>query len=606
MLFPRESSTRERKDLNGIWRFKADWQEEGERAQWYAEALTDAILMPVPASYNDITQDERLRDHVGDVWYERKFWIPPSWRNKRVVVRVGSASHHASMWVNGHHVAQHRGGFLPFEGNISSHIMFGGENRLTIKVNNVLDWTTLPPGIVDNVDDFGQPLSRRRQKYFHDFFNYAGIHRPVFLYMTPRRYIDDITVHTDIDGTTGLVHYDIHVAMNQEIGRRYSTEQPPVTLQVHLLDGNGMEVGLGQGASGTIAVPDAHFWERGAPYLYSLVAQLVGPRDRIDDEYPLPIGIRTVRVSEQGFSINNKSFYFRGFGKHEDADIRGKGLDPVLTIKDFNLLRWIGANSFRTSHYPYAEEIMDLADHLGIVVIDEVPAVGLNMWDRNQIVFVPDRISEPLLETHIHQLQELVQRDKNHPCVVMWSVANEAATYESGARPYFTQIATVMRQLDATRPMAIVEYTLPDESNVADLFDVICVNRYLGWYTDSGDIEVIEMQLEKDLRRWHERFGRPILITEYGADTVSGFHQNPPVLFTEEFQCEFLSRYHHVFDRLEFIIGEHVWNFADFATKQSPTRVLGNRKGIFTRQRQPKAAAYLLRDRWTHGENKIR
>lgn len=603
MLFPRESSTREQKDLNGIWHFKPDWHGEGERAQWYAHELTDAILMPVPASYNDITQDARLRDHVGDVWYERKFWVPTSWRDKRLVLRVGSACHHASIWVNGHHVAQHSGGFLPFEGDFSAHVLFGAENRLTIKVNNVLDWTTLPPGIVDDVDDFGQPLNHRRQKYFHDFFNYAGIHRPVFLYMTPLRYIDDITIRTDIEGTTGFIRYEIHQAVSQEGGRHHGEEGQPADLQVRLLDSNGVEVGVCHGATGTIVVSDAHFWEPGAPYLYSLVAQLVDPRNEIVDEYPLPVGVRTVHVSEQGFFINNKAFYFRGFGKHEDADIRGKGLDAVLNIKDFNLLKWIGANSFRTSHYPYADEIMDLADQLGVVVIDEVPAVGLNMWDRNQTVFVPERIGDTLLETHIHQLRELVQRDKNHPCVVMWSVANEAATYESGARPYFTRVAGAMRQMDATRPMAIVEFTLPDESNVADLFDVLCVNRYLGWYTDSGNIQVIEKQLEDDLRRWHERFGKPILITEYGADTVAGFHQDPPVLFTEEFQCEFLSRYHHVFDRLDFVIGEHVWNFADFATKQSPTRVLGNRKGIFTRQRQPKAAAYLLQSRWTHCES---
>lgn len=603
MLFPRESSTREQRDLNGIWRFKPDWDGEGESAQWYAHELTDAILMPVPASYNDITQDARLRDHVGDVWYERKFWIPTSWRDKRLVVRVGSACHHASIWVNGDHVAQHRGGFLPFEGDISSHVMFGGENRLTIKVNNVLDWTTLPPGIVVDVDDLGQPLNQYRQTYFHDFFNYAGIHRPVLLYMTPQRYIDDITVRTDIEGTTGLIHYDIQLAVSQEGDWHHGGEEQPVTLQVHLLNSNGVEVCVCQGASGTIVVPDAHFWEPGAPYLYSFVAQLVDRRNEIVDEYPLPIGVRTVRVSEQGFFINSKAFYFRGFGKHEDADIRGKGLDAALNIKDFNLLKWIGANSFRTSHYPYADEIMDLADQLGVVIIDEVPAVGLNMWDRNQTVFVPDRIGDTLLETHIHQLRELVQRDKNHPCVVMWSVANEAATYESGARPYFSRVADAMRQMDATRPMTIVEYTLPEESTVADLFDVLCVNRYLGWYTDSGNLQIIEKQLEEDLRRWHERFDKPILITEYGADTVAGFHQDPPVQFTEEFQCEFLSRYHHVFDRLDFVIGEHVWNFADFATKQSPTRVLGNRKGIFTRQRQPKAAAYLLRSRWTRDEN---
>lgn len=185
MLFPRETSTREQKDLNGIWRFRPDWYGEGESAQWYAHEWTDTILMPVPASYNDITQDARLRDHVGDVWYERKFFIPASWRDKRLVLRVGSACHHASVWLNGHYITQHHGGFLPFEGDISSYALFGIENRLIIKVNNVLDWTTLPPGIVDDVDDFGQPLNHSRQKYFHDFFNYAGIHRPVVVYATP-------------------------------------------------------------------------------------------------------------------------------------------------------------------------------------------------------------------------------------------------------------------------------------------------------------------------------------------------------------------------------------------------------------------------------------
>ncbi|MDA8374497.1 MAG: beta-glucuronidase [Actinomycetota bacterium] len=598
MLFPRESATREQKDLNGIWSFKADFDSEGERDRWYDHELSDPILMPVPSSYNDVTQDARLRDHVGDVWYERKFRVPISWRDRRLVVRVGSACHHASVWVNGHHVTQHRGGFLPFDADISLHVAFGVENRLTIKVNNTLDWTTLPPGIVVDVDDFGQPLDYKRQKYFHDFFNYAGIHRPVVLYTTPKKYINDITVRTEIEGSTAFVHYDVQLAVNQEPDRSPNEEQP-VNLEVHLFDSSGNEVGACQGVSGVVAVPNPHLWEPGAPYLYSLVTQLVDSRSEVADEYSLPVGVRTVLVNEKGFFINGKPFYFRGFGKHEDADLRGKGSDNVTNIKDFNLLEWMGANSFRTSHYPYADEIMDLADQLGLVVIDEVPAVGLNMWDRNETVFVPERIGDTLLDIHIGQLRELVQRDKNHPCVVMWSVANEPATYEASSRPYFARVARSMRQMDSTRPLTIVEYTLPDESHVADLVDVLCVNRYIGWYSDCGDTSLVEKQLEDDLRRWRSLYGKPILITEYGADAVGGFHQDPPAMFTEEFQCELLSLYHRVFDKLDFVIGEHVWNFADFATKQSPSRVLGNRKGVFTRQRQPKSAAHLLRRRWT-------
>lgn len=599
MLYPRESSTRDIKDLGGIWHFKVDWHDDGEREGWSARDLEDPILMPVPASYNDITQDGRLRDHVGAVWYERKFVAPSSWDGRRTIVRVGSATHNAMMWFNGQLIAQHRGGFLPFEGDATPYVVCGRENRVTIRVDNELDWTTLPPGIIDRVDDFGSDQIRRRQRYFHDFFNYAGLHRPVLAYTTPRDRIDDIRVNTEVRGAAGVVHYEVTVGADLNDGERIERGQHRVHVRVVLRDATGVIVATCDGHTGTMLIPNATLWEPGAPHLYSMVAVLLGPDNFVVDEYELRVGVRTIRVTDRSFLINGKEFYFRGCGKHEDADVRGKGVDAVMNVKDFNLLRWIGANSFRTSHYPYDDDVMDLADELGVCVIDEIPAVGLNMWDRHETVFTEDRAGDAMLQTHLGQLRELVARDRNHPCVVMWSVANEAATYEPASRSYFSRVAEAMRELDPSRPSAIVECTLPDESYVGDLFDVICVNRYLGWSTDPGEIDLIEGQLEGDLRRWHERFGKPVFVTEYGADTVAGFHSDPPVLFTEEFQCAFLERYHAVFDRLDFIIGEHVWNFADFATKQSPLRVLGNRKGIFTRQRQPKAAAHLLRSRWT-------
>ena len=118
---------------------------------------------------------------------------------------------------------------------------------------------------------------------------------------------------------------------------------------------------------------------------------------KLIDCYKLPIGIRTIKVTDKQFLINGKPFYFKGFGKHEDSEIRGKGYDEVIVIKDFNLLKWIGANSFRTSHYPYAEEILYLADREGIVIIDEVPAVGLNMWNKKEKIFTKRRAGKNYL-----------------------------------------------------------------------------------------------------------------------------------------------------------------------------------------------------------------
>ena len=194
----------------------------------------------------------------------------------------------------------------------------------------------------------------------------------------------------------------------------------------------------------------------------------------------------------------------------------------------------------------------------------------------------------------------MYERDKNHPSVVMWSIANEAATHEEGAVPYFEEVAKTMRSLDDTRPITIVHTTGPEGDKVSQWVDVICVNRYYAWYTDHSHIEVIGQQLELEMNKWYDKYHKPIIMSEYGADTIAGYHKLPAVAFTEEFQCEYLDEFHKTFDKLDFMIGEHVWAYCDFQTKQGLNRVDGNKKGVFTRNRQPKAAAHLLRKRWNN------
>ncbi|ADQ05861.1 Beta-glucuronidase [Caldicellulosiruptor hydrothermalis 108] len=594
MLYPRETRTREVKDLNGIWKFKLDKENKGYEEKWYLQPLKDTIPMPVPASYNDITQDPEIRDHIGDVWYETSFWVPSGWTDKRIVLRVGSAAHRAKVFVNGKEMVEHKGGFLPFEVEITDAVSFDAENRLTILVNNVLDWTCLPPGFIRYYDDSFHPHGYKTQEYLFDFLNYSGIHRPVVLYATPKTYISDITVIPDIQGQNGIVEYKVEIE-----GVNCQKAVPKITI----IDRENKVVVEGSGTSGILEIKNAQFWEPSNPYLYTFrVETLVD--GKVEDVYELPIGIRTVKVEGNRLLLNGKPIYLKGFGKHEDADIRGKGYDSVIAVKDFNLLKWIGANSFRTSHYPYADEIMNLADELGILVIDEAPAVGMNFFNKNEKVFCNERVNEDTLNHHIQVIRELIKRDKNHPCVIMWSVANEAATYEDEAYEYFKKVIDEVKKLDKTRPVTIVESSFPDETKVGTLVDVICVNRYYSWYTDCGKLELIEYQLEKELLRWYELFKKPVIVSEYGADTIAGFHSDPPVMFSEEYQCRMLEEFHKVFDKLDFVIGEHVWNFADFATKQAVHRVMGNRKGVFTRQRQPKAAAFLLKRRWANLKRK--
>lgn len=193
--------------------------------------------------------------------------------------------------------------------------------------------------------------------------------------------------------------------------------------------------------------------------------------------------------------------------------VRGRGLDLPLIIKDFNLMKWIGANSFRTSHYPYSEELMDEADSQGIVVIDECPAVGLHVW------------GDVLLKQHLLSITELIQRDKNRPSVVMWSIANEPHSLEKAALDYFKKVAAHARGLDNTRPITAATYMPYDQDLMSDSLDVLMVNQYQGWYQDTGYPQTTEPFIKFDFQRWFDKHKKPLMISEYGGDTIPGLHQ---------------------------------------------------------------------------------
>ncbi len=587
MLYPQESETRELKDLGGIWRFRADVDGTATSEAWHERPLREAGCMPVPASYNDVVQDPRVRDLVGAAYYEREIRIPASWEGRRIVIRFAAATHHATVWLDGHEVARHKGGFLPFEVDITDRAEPGGVHRLTVAVDNVLDWTCLPPGeVIDVPGPAGAPGYRKQEIHF-DFFNYAGLHRPVRLLALPPDGISAIRVDTDVaDDGSGIVDYVVSAGDDARV-------------RVCLTDADGTVVAEGTGARGRLTVAGAQLWRPGSAYLYELVCRLETADGSCRDVYRERVGIRSLAWDATGLRINGEAFYFRGFGKHEDADIRGRGYDPVVAVKDFELLRWIGANSFRTSHYPYAEEMLRLADEYGVVVIDECPAVGMCKFRKDrQPIFADDAVTRARREHHVAVMRELVARDANHPSVVMWSVGNEAATWEENSPAYFAPVIDATRAADPSRPIMLVAFSQPGECRVSELVDVIGINRYPGWYTDPGRLDAITPQFTAELTAWWERFGKPIVVTEYGADCVAGIHADPPTMFSEEFQCAALAAMHAAFDADSHVIGEHVWNFADFRTKQGITRVDGNRKGVFTRDRRPKMAAHLLRRRW--------
>jgi beta-glucuronidase len=314
------------------------------------------------------------------------------------------------------------------------------------------------------------------------------------------------------------------------------------------------------------------------------------------DEYEMPIGVREVKISKNKLLLNGKEIFLRGFGKHEDYWTIGKGLFLPLIVKDFQILKWINANSFRTSHYPYAEEILQYADRKGILIIDEVPAVSIDTR------FVTDKT----IINHKESISRLIERDYNHPCVIMWAIGNEpnlvgAESYFDGSgRKYWAQIFEHARSIDKTRPLTVPNCQRAGvDDPVFEFSDVLAVNRYYGWYENPGQITKAIELMENEMDTIFNKYKKPLMVTEFGADTMPGFHATSEQMFTEEYQAKLIEEYMKLIESKDYTVGEHIWNFADFRTPQHFRRVVMNLKGVFTRSREPKLAAFRIKELWS-------
>ena len=531
----------------------------------------------------------RRRISMDGMW---KFHLDERSVGEKILLRFGAATHRASVYVNGILITEHEGGFLPFSAKVTTVVRYDSYNKVVVKVNNELNCMNLPCG-----ETITLPNGKKMSKPYFDFFNYAGLQRSVYLLALPGESIVDFDLDYAIHGKNAEVSYQIRTNGEHAV-------------QLALFDAKGHCVAQKDGKEGVLYVENARLWQVRNAYLYRLRIRIMDGEELID-EYEQEIGIRTVKVEGTDILINGEPVYLKGFGKHEDSDIVGRGFSIGIMKRDFELMKWIGANSFRTSHYPYSEEIYQMADREGFLVIDEVPAVGMfqslmNFMEAStgkQTAFFKKETTPVLLKAHLRAIEEMIARDKNHPSVVAWSLLNEPETTNEAAVPYFKEVFDLANKLDMQkrpRTFALIMNSLPDTCKCYQFSDIIALNRYYGWYMKGGyEISVAEELFRKEMNAWKEKkLNKPFIFTEYGADTLASEHKLPSVMWSQEYQDEYLKMTHEVFDSYDFIKGEQIWNFADFQTTEGIMRVNGNKKGVFTRQRQPKDIAYKLKERW--------
>jgi len=392
--------------------------------------------------------------------------------------------------------------------------------------------------------------------------------------------IADLTVTTEISGRVGLVRVKVNRFAGDTVIARVSLCGTSVSAETNVVDE----------AEVMLTVPEAALWSPDSPNLYDLTVELAC-NNVTSDRYSLPIGIRTIRVENDALLLNGQPIYLKGFSRHEDFPVTGRGLVPAVIVKDYALMKWIGANSFRTTHYPYSEQMMDLADRLGFMVIDEIPAYKL---------FFAEAGLERRLSMCCQYVQELIARDKNHPSAIIWSLANEPdSLLPTAAKSFLRNLYDLAKSLDSTRPITLVSNVGLNEESF-EFLDLLTLNRYCGWYTQSGQLDEGLPLVAAELDAMHEKFtNKPLIMTEFGADAIAGCHTQPPEMFTEEYQAEMITRYLGLLRSRPFVVGEHVYCLCDFKTPQNVRRMGGmNWKGVFTRDRRPKLAAHRLHELW--------
>lgn len=563
---PETNAFREAISLDGIWSCRADPKDYGEAEGW-SGGLHDALPIAVPGSWNEQLAEAELMNFVGPLWYQTEIYVPERAAGRHVVLHFGSADYAADVYWDGEAVGRSGPAKLPFTVDLTGIARPGKTGRLTVRVDNRLP----EHGPMQRVtlEDYAAE-GRVKDEYWpavrFDFFPYGGLARPVHLCLLPDTAMRAPRIRTGWQGGAGWLDIDARE-------------------DVHLsLDGHPVEPGR---------IEDVTPWSPATPQLYTLTLDLLDEDGAPIDRITRRIGFRSVEVCGRELLLNGEPTQLKGFGKHEDTPFAGRGVNLPALVKDFRLLKWTGANSVRTSHYPYDEAFLDMADEMGILVIPEVFSVNLDFR----------RTGERDLAAHKESVSTLIARDGHHACVIAWSLANEPGylgepEYGEHSGAYWRDLFAHARALD-DRPMTVanVQYAGLDDPAFEES-DFLSINRYFGWYTEPGQLDRAAARLRETLDTLGTGQAKPVFVSEFGADAVAGMHATTDQMWTEDYQSDLIETYWRVIDAHPACIGGHVWNFADFRTAQHGRRAVMNRKGVFTRERDPKRAAFTLRRLW--------
>lgn len=551
-----ESLTRRIFDLDGLWHYRAD---PSGKADWRSALPEGGKAIIVPSCWSN---ESGMLHYEGDVWMETSF--STSLPNIRLV--FGAVNNECDVYLDGVHLGYHYGPFNQFAFTVKD--LTPGEHRLVLRTNNL-----------HNEDDT-IPLSNS------DWFHYGGIIRSVEVHEFGSAIVENIKLEYDISSPNAVslrAKASIFCIESVTAPARLLMDGRVLTEAQITVSGKG-EVTLSAELSNIV------LWDTENPKLYTFTVEFAG------DSLRERTGFRKIEIQNRQFLLNGKPIYFKGVNRHEEHPDWGFAVPASLAKRDVDIIRSLGCNFIRGSHYPNAKATLDYMDETGMLFWEEVP-----MWQFHERHYTYPEVLERAVQMH----EEMVRRDYNHPCIVVWGLHNEVDTETQAAYEATKLFRETIEAHDRSR---LITYAskFPLTDICYEFADFIAINYYIGWY--KGPLTDWPAFIDQ-LAAYLEQTGnghKPLVMSEFGAGAIYGDRETESeVTWSENYQYDYMEYTLELFQNHPRMNGAFIWQYCDIraGTRTRETgirRALSrprsfNNKGIVNEYRKPKLAYYAVK-----------
>ena len=553
----RESFTRRITDLDGQWYYQPDPTGKENMAEGLS---ADKKTIIVPSCWSN---ESGMLHYEGDVWMETTFFT--SLPNARIV--FGAVNNECDVYLDGKHLGYHYGPFNEFSFVVENQP--AGEHLLVLRTNNL-----------HNEDDT-IPLSNS------DWFHYGGIIRSVEVHEFSSAIIESMKLAYNLTGES-----------TADLTAKITLYAPGRVSSCLRLKMNDRQIGScdlsfngRKEAIITCTLEGLERWTPDAPKLYNFTAEF------IDDSLRDRTGFRTIEIKNRQFLLNGTPIYFKGVNRHEEHPDWGFAVPANLAKKDIDIIRGMGCNFIRGSHYPNAKATLDYMDETGMLFWEEVP-----MWQFHERHYTYPVVLNRAVNMHT----EMVQRDYNHPCIVVWGLHNEVDTETQSAYEATKLFRETIEANDQSRLITFAS-KFPLTDICYEFADFIAINYYIGWYkgplTDWSEfIDQLSVYIAQT-GNGH----KPLVMSEFGAGGIYGDREfEDDITWSENYQQKYIEYTLKLFQEHPRMNGALIWQYCDIRagtrTRESGIRrALSrprsfNNKGIVNEYRKPKLAYYAVKD----------